>query len=743
MTTKTRQAHTNGNGHHSGVVSHSATYTNLNGTTGDRVLAALQHCNQLKDQATKDGGRQYRFESSPFRAGSNSKGFVLTISKDGEYGAYKDHVSGEDGSLYELSDKLGIERPQKPTEARRGYSGLADYAQAHGVTAEYLQSFGWQETTKDDRPALVFQTDTGPRWRFTDGDEPRYKSPYEYQSCLFGLDNALAIRQQNGLPLTTCNGEISTLSAQQYGIPAICITGGSERAWPDHLIGQLSEVYTGPLVVALDCDIKGRKAAPEQRDKFIQAGYTDVRAVDLELTDKGDLADLCRLYGERAGDRLSQCPDLPEKPTEAPTASATDGPRYQLMGLDELLALPPPQKLCGTPLNKGEINMLVAQPKKGKTYLALDWSLQVSQELPTLYLTIEGKHALADRILAWCNHRGKGEGQFKMLKGSDPVNLLDTDQVDGFINQLLLDYRPALVVIDTLAWSFAGGNENDSVDMTAAMTSCKRMIDAIGTTVLIVHHTTKDGKRERGSGGLLGAIDCMFWLDNQDGFIKLENLYNRTGPTMEDQHFRFIPVVSRNDHEDQVLVPAEQVIFTGKEPLTKQQTTILECLAMTTFEKVGAKAMQIESVINVPRSSIYRQLSNLMSRGYVSQADKGEPYFITETGKAYFEPKSSEVSLVSTKSHETNETMPYQNHIESYQSHTPLGVRHETRDDGNKTKLARGEKITVNLNALADADGNPDKALQLMRDEPARYSSTVKVDRRKYQKPPTDESAAK
>lgn len=70
--------------------------------TAERVLRALEPY-KLK----KTGPDQYRC-NSPFRSGSDSQAFTLTISGP-EHGGWHDFPAGESGSLYELADRLGIE----------------------------------------------------------------------------------------------------------------------------------------------------------------------------------------------------------------------------------------------------------------------------------------------------------------------------------------------------------------------------------------------------------------------------------------------------------------------------------------------------------------------------------------------------------------------------------------------------------------------------------------------------------
>ena len=141
-------------------------------STAERVLAALASYD-LKME--REAGK-YRC-NSPLRPGSNSHAFTLIIH-DAEHGAYFDHVSEDSGTLYDLAQHLGLELPAVRhviENTKRVYNGLADYAQAHGVSAEVFAMAGWSETTYQDRPALAFMTQTGTRYRFLDGDKPTYR----------------------------------------------------------------------------------------------------------------------------------------------------------------------------------------------------------------------------------------------------------------------------------------------------------------------------------------------------------------------------------------------------------------------------------------------------------------------------------------------------------------------------------------------------------------------------------------
>ena len=110
--------------------------------------------------------------NSPLRANSDSMSFVLKIEDD-EHGTYYDHVAEQGGSLYQLAEILGIDTPKASVQnTKRAYDSPEDYARSHGITWEQLQSAGWQSVTHHKRPALLFNTLSGGRYRFLDGQSP-------------------------------------------------------------------------------------------------------------------------------------------------------------------------------------------------------------------------------------------------------------------------------------------------------------------------------------------------------------------------------------------------------------------------------------------------------------------------------------------------------------------------------------------------------------------------------------------
>ena len=287
--------------------------TTHSGTAG-RVLDALR-AYDLRDE----GNGEYR-SNSPLRPGSNSHAFKLYI-RDDEHGAFDDKAGGESGSLYDLAKRLNIELPQRgqAQQTKRAYADMDDYAKAHGLTADDLRAAGWREVMDSGRKALEFDTATGKRLRYLDGEQPAYKSPQGFSASWYGLKRGLPLAQERGA-LVLVNGEISAVAAQKHGIPAITMAGGGERLIPDALLQELRSKWQGDVWIALDCDDAGRKAS--QR---IAAQLPNAKVLDLGLTDKGDMADLCALYGADAWARvqaLAKTPVAIAVPVQAQGAGA-------------------------------------------------------------------------------------------------------------------------------------------------------------------------------------------------------------------------------------------------------------------------------------------------------------------------------------------------------------------------------------------------------------------------------------
>jgi hypothetical protein len=173
----------------------------------------------------------------------------------------------------------------------------------------------------------------------------------------------------------------------------------------------------------------------------------------------------------------------------------------------------------------GSLAMVAGPPASMKSFLALDWMLCAASgrdwngrkvtPAKVLYLLGEGKSGIYRRIQAWIVHHNPDPDQLQRLYDNFRVSFAVPQLANSIdIDMLLSDfhnsnYIPTLLVVDTLARTLVGKDENSSDDMGQWIAGLERLRQ-LGFTSLIVHHTKKDtenGYVERGSSALLGALD--------------------------------------------------------------------------------------------------------------------------------------------------------------------------------------------------------------------------------------------
>lgn len=207
-----------------------------------------------------------------------------------------------------------------------------------------------------------------------------------------------------------------------------------------------------------------------------------------------------------------------------PSGIAEPRSRFQLLTVEELEKRPPARWMIDGILPENGLAVLYGASGAGKTFLALDLALCVASGTPwhgrevtkgpVVYICAEATQGILQRIQAWRQeHRGDLK-QFRTILGS--LAMCEGKDVRELIAEISkAPLNPVLVVIDTLARCFGDGDENAQKDMNAFVRGCDAIKVAFSKcTVLVVHHTGKDGK-DRGSSVLRGAADTMLKLNRK------------------------------------------------------------------------------------------------------------------------------------------------------------------------------------------------------------------------------------
>lgn len=275
-----------------------------------------------------------------------------------------------------------------------------------------------------------------------------------------------------------------------------------------------------------------------------------------------------------------------------------------------------------------------------KTAYALNYQILPMARDGNPVVLVEGEgddRGTYERIAAWCDHHKVDQATIEsnLLIFSEPVYLMQPADVAALI-AAIHKFAPALVVIDTLAVSALGADENSSRDVGIMLDACRRIIRETGATVALIHHTGKNGASERGSSALRAQCDWMIELASDDQTITVSCSKSRNSKPFDAYHLRAIDCGSA-----QVLIGASRVVQTTDDRLTQRQVKALEALALETFADAGAKATQIADIAHIPTDSIFRILSALKRLDYVKQSAKGDPYYITATGRARLSPNKA------------------------------------------------------------------------------------------------------
>jgi hypothetical protein len=190
--------------------------------------------------------------------------------------------------------------------------------------------------------------------------------------------------------------------------------------------------------------------------------------------------------------------------------------RFRLYDDEELGSFPPVEWFPGLEgvLPKRELVGLYGPGDSYKSFTVLDWALHIaSLGLPVLYIAAEGASGLRARIEAWKQLRGI-DSLPSLRVMPTPMKMHEETDVLAFVASVELQVAgwgtPVLVVVDTLARNFVGGNENSPQDMGLFVDGAELIRDKFKCAVNVVHHSTKDGSSERGTESLRNASFAMF-----------------------------------------------------------------------------------------------------------------------------------------------------------------------------------------------------------------------------------------
>ena len=324
-----------------------------------------------------------------------------------------------------------------------------------------------------------------------------------------------------------------------------------------------------------------------------------------------------------------------ESPTPKEGAKAKRNRR--VLYLSELHQIPKPEPLVGSKLAKHSLVVLASPPSKGKSFLALDWALSVATGMAwngepvekgsVLYIVGEGGGAMEDRVEAWMQANAWFE-EPDVAFLPKAVDLLPSAGVNEII-EAVADMRspPVLIVVDTLARCTVGAEENSAKDMGLFIANLDRIREQTGATILVLHHTTKSGESERGSSALAGAADQLMHIRNG----KLVSVKQKDQREFRALGLKLVPVGNSAVMTYQECKPEPD----GDGSALLKEPTRAEIALRVLQERYpnGAASSDWMMETGMARSTFFRTLNDLSSKGWVVKDDRSGMYAITEVGR--------------------------------------------------------------------------------------------------------------
>lgn len=339
---------------------------------------------------------------------------------------------------------------------------------------------------------------------------------------LYNLRNIVSSRY-----VLVCEGEkdcdrVNSLLAQSERAE-VTATTNFEGAGPGKWKDEYSRHFAGKQVVILpDNDPPGIERAEEIAKSLSGWAYA-VKIVMLPgLSEHGDVSDYLETHSL---DELFEC--ISRVPFWHPSVDMTPRVFVTASQFLEKTQADSIDWLVEGAIQGGGNGFIIAHPKSGKSWMALDLALSLAGKVPFLGMDVPQQRRVA--LLSREDASGLTAWRMKHLlqrKGilSDLDNLLvntrhqmpyfriESDECMRTVCKELADFGPDLIILDVFN-VIHDAEENDNTGMRKVMNRLSELQERTKSAICVAHHYSKNG----GSGSLIskcrGASSIMGWAE--------------------------------------------------------------------------------------------------------------------------------------------------------------------------------------------------------------------------------------
>lgn len=261
-----------------------------------------------------------------------------------------------------------------------------------------------------------------------------------------------------------------------------------------------------------------------------------------------------------------------------------------------------------------------------------------SKKGAVFYVAAEDPHGMRGRVSALKMTHGDAD-DFTLVEGVSDLLVKDSPDLKA-LSLAIADRKPALIILDTLAMSFPGLEENSAEGMGRVVAVARKLTEH-GAAVILIHHDTKaEGSTPRGHSLLNGALDVAMLVSRDEyGVVRGKLTKNRNGSCDRDIAYK-IGVVDMGIDEDgdAITVPIAQALAPGSVPKLDRLTPaeqaaldILRGIAVAVpdpsqgipeddWRKACADSMAVSASDNsgTKQKAIRRAMTNLVRKGRIT-----------------------------------------------------------------------------------------------------------------------------
>lgn len=306
----------------------------------------------------------------------------------------------------------------------------------------------------------------------------------------------------------------------------------------------------------------------------------------------------------------------------------------------DLLALPPMEYLIDGIIPKDSLVCLYGAPENGKSFVALDWAMCISEGMPWLgrvptkrgpviYIAAEGGRGIQKRVRAWMQYHQKTSlpAMYWLL---EPLYVREEGVVEAFVEHLIeLDVYPHLIVLDTLSRSFGGGEENSSEDMGHFITRITQLSQERRMACLVIHHSNAAKTKARGHTSFEGALDASFVAEatrEDNGNIVLMTV---SPAKMKDdarpEPFYLKPV--EGNYGSLVFEETTAPDKPAKGPAEEKPMRVVDMLRVLGAAEDGYTFTEWRLATNIAKSTCNKRISKLLKKGVIYR--EGAKFYVT------------------------------------------------------------------------------------------------------------------